>query len=361
MKKFIRLILAALVSSLLIACSGSQTSVSSNEVSEASAIDPSEYITLGKYKGLSVTRMSSEVTAAEIEAEFKDNLDLLLKAVEITDRNDVKDGDIVNIDFVGKVDGKVLEGGTGKGYDLTIGSGTFIPGFEDGLVGIKTGEGTELNLKFPDNYPNDKDLEGKEVVFEVSVNSIKRMPEPTDENIKEATEGEYATVEEYKKSIKENLERTAADYADSAMYKDLWDQVVDNAELKKDIPQGLLNEKLSIMMDNAGSYAKMYGLDLDEYLSQVIGKTREEFTDEATEYAIKAGKESLVLMALAQAENIEVTQEDFDKAAKEYVELYNYGSVEEFLNSVNVDEFREYILKSKVQEFLADQADIKTE
>jgi FKBP-type peptidyl-prolyl cis-trans isomerase (trigger factor) len=105
----------------------------------------------------------------------------------------------------------------------------------------------------------------------------------------------------------------------------------------------------------------MYGLDWEGYLSQVIGKTQEEFNSEAAEYAAKAAKESLVLMAITKAENLDLTQEEFDKAAKEYVELYNYGSVEEFLSSVDQDQFREYVLKSKIQEFLADEAVIENE
>lgn len=354
---------------LLSGCGTTASSVSEDNISggiEAvenilNSIDPDEYIELGQYKGLNVTRMKTKVTTEDIEAEFKENLEYLLKPEEITDRDEIKDGDTVNIDFTGKIDGKEFEGGSAKGYDLTIGSGSFIAGFEEGLIGKKVGEETSLDLTFPEDYPNDKGLEGKPVVFEVSINSIKRSPEPTDDNIKEATEGKFATIEEYKKSIRENLEKSAVDYADSAMYKDLWEQAVNNAKLKKDLPEELTRDKMDIIAENAKSYAKMYGLDWEGYLSQVIGKTQGEFDSEAMEYAKKAAKESLVLMALAKAENIEVTQEEFDKAAEEYVDLYSYGSVEEFLSSVDVDQFREYILTSKVQEFLADEANIKTE
>ena len=227
---------------MLTACSTSSATVSSNDVSQGiktaeeilKNLNPDDYIELGQYKGLKVTRMSSEVTKEELEEEYNNNLEYLLSPEPVTDRDDVREGDTVNIDFVGKLDGEAFEGGSAEGYDITIGSGTFIPGFEDGLIGTKAGEQTELNLTFPDNYPNDKNLEGKPVVFEVSVNSIKRPPEPTDEKIKTATEGKFSTIEEYKKSLKESLDRKAADYADSEMYKDLWDQVVDNAKLKKE-------------------------------------------------------------------------------------------------------------------------------
>jgi len=354
---------------LLCGCGTSASSVSADNVAQEieavenilSSIDPDEYIELGQYKGLNVTRIAAEITPEDLEAEFKENLGYLLEPEEVTDRDDVREGDTVNIDFTGKIDGEAFEGGSAKGYDLTIGSGQFIAGFEEGLIGKKVGEETALDLTFPENYPNDKGLEGKPVVFEVSVNSIKRMPEPTDDNIKKATEGKFSTIEEYRKSIKESLEKSAVDYADSTMYKDLWEQVVDNAKLKKDIPEALTKDKMDIIAENAKSYAKMYGLDWDGYLSQVVGKTQEEFDSEAMEYASRAAKESLVLMALAKAENIEITQEEFDKAAEEYVELYSYGSVEEFLSSVDINQFREYILTSKVQEFIADNANIKTE
>lgn len=369
MKKYRELATVIGACLLLGGCSASAPSVSADNVAQEigavedilNSIDPDEYIELGQYKGLNVTRIETGITPEDIEAEFKENLEYLLKPEEVTDRDEIKEGDTVNIDFTGKIDGEEFQGGSAKGYDLTIGSGQFIAGFEEGLIGKKVGEETALDLTFPENYPNDKGLEGKPVVFEVSVNSIKRTPEPTDENIKAATDGKFATIEEYKKSIKENLEKSAADYADSTMYKDLWTQAVDNAKLKKDIPEELTKDKMDIIAENAKSYAKMYGLDWEGYLSQVVGKTQEEFDAEAMEYASRAAKESLVLMALAKAENIEITQEEFDKAAEEYVELYSYGSVEEFLSSVDINQFREYILTSKIQEFLADEANIKTE
>lgn len=369
MKRLIKPVLFLAALCMLTACAAPTATVSSDDISQGiktaeeilKNLDPNDYIELGQYKGLKVTRMSTEVTEEELEAEYIDNLEYLLSPEPVTDRDDIREGDTVNIDFVGKLNGKAFEGGSAEGYDITIGSGTFIPGFEDGLIGKKAGEEIALNLTFPDNYPNDKNLEGKPVVFEVSVNSIKRPPEPTDERIKTATEGKFKTIEEYKKSLKESLEKSAVDYADSAMYKDLWDQVVDNAKLKKDIPAELTQDKMDIITKNAYSYAGMYGMDWESYLSQVVGKTQEEFDSEAMEYATRAAKESLVLMALAKAENIEISQEEFNKAAEEYVDLYSYSSVEEFLSSVDVEQFREYILTSKVQEFLADKAEIKTE
>lgn len=350
-------------------CGGTATAVDNGTAEAASSaarnlwdsIDPEKYVTLGQYKGLEVTRLSTDISKDDIEAELADSIESFAEAVEVTDRNDVREGDIVNIDFVGKRDGVAFEGGSSKGFDLTIGSGMFIPGFEEGLIGKKVGEQTELNLTFPDYYPNDESLQGQPVVFEVSVNSIKAMPDITDELVKKATNGEYDTIEAYRQSIRENLEKEAVEYADSAMYIDLWKQVVDSSELKGEIPEELVNIKTEAIKKNAETLAQSYGLDWESYLSQAMGLSQEEFEEQAVEYAREGAKESLVLMALAKAENIELTPEEISKATKEYVEMYNYGSVQEFMESINMEDFKEYILMSKVQEFLADQAVIKTE
>jgi trigger factor len=145
------------------------------------------------------------------------------------------------------------------------------------------------------------------------------------------------------------------------MYIDLWKQVVDSSELKGEIPEELVNIKTEAIKKNAETLAQSYGLDWESYLSQAMGLSQEEFEEQAVEYAREGAKESLVLMALAKAENIELTPEEISKATKEYVEMYNYGSVQEFMESINMEDFKEYILMSKVQEFLADQAVIKTE
>lgn len=349
----------------LTGCGGADNESTEAAVSAAKSIwdsiDAEKYVTLGNYKGLEVTRLSTAVSEADIEAELADSIEAFTEAVEVTDRDDVRDGDIVNIDFVGKKDGEAFEGGSSEGFDLTIGSGTFIPGFEDGLIGMKVGDKTELNLTFPDYYPNDESLQGQPVVFEVSVNAIKTRPDITDEIVKKATDGEYDNVEAYKEHIKEDLETNAVQYADSAMYIDLWQQVLDSSELKKDAPEELVNVKIDAIKKNAETFAQSYGMDWDTYLSQVMGMTQEEFEKEAVEYAKEGAKESLVLMALAKAENIELSADEISKATMEYVEMYNYGSVQDFMESVNMDDFKEYVLMSKVQEFLADQAVIKTE
>ena len=323
--------------------------------------NPDKYIQLGQYKNLNVTRVSTDVTEEDIENELNESIDSYLEPVKVLDRDTVEKGDIVNIDYTGRLNGVAFDGGSAKGFDLTIGSGTFIDGFEDGLIGVKTGEEVVLDLTFPDYYPNNEDLAGQLTEFTVKVNSISHKPEVTDDIVKEATAGEYATINDYKVYIKEDLEKSAAQYADSIMYDDLWSMAVDNATVTKDFPEDMLKEKVDKMRQNAQSYAAAYGVDFDTYLSGMMGVTREEFDAQIEDYAVTAAKESMVLLAIAKAEGLEVTSDELNKAIDEYVELYQYDSAEDFKNSVDLKDFEEYILLSKVQEFLADNAVIDKE
>ncbi len=322
-----------------------------------------DYITLGEYKGLSVTRISTDVTEEEVQAELDNMLIGSATTEEVTDRTDVQQGDVTNIDYTGTLDGEVFEGGSAQGFDLEIGSGRFIGGFEEGLIGTNVGDTATLNLKFPNEYPNNPDLAGKDVVFAVKVNSISKQVEPelNDAFIKEATGGEYATVDSYKAHLYEAIESSNLEYADSAMYTELWNQVVANAAIKKDIPQEYLQMKIDKMTENAKSYAEAYGMDFESFLTNYMGLDEVGFQEETSKYAETAAKESLVLQAIAKAENIEVTEEDLNQAVKEYVELYGYESEAAFRQDNDMDEFKEYILTSKVQEFLADQAIITVE
>ncbi len=322
-----------------------------------------DYITLGEYKGLPVKRMSTEVTEEEVQAELDNMLTSSATAEEITDRTDVQAGDVANIDYTGTLDGEVFEGGSAQGFELEIGSGTFIDGFEEGLIGANVGDTATLNLKFPDEYTNNPDMAGKDVVFAVKVNSISKQVEPemNDAFIKETTGGEYATVEDYKAYLLEEIEKSNVEYADSTMYADLWNQAVANAAIKKDIPQEYLQTKIDKMTENAKSYAEAYGMDFESFLTNYMGLDEAGFQEETSKYAETAAKESLVLLAIAKAEDIEVTDEELDQAIKDYVELYGYESEDAFKEDNDMDDFKEYILTSKVQEFLADQAIITVE
>ncbi|MBQ8970857.1 MAG: trigger factor [Lachnospiraceae bacterium] len=354
MKRFpfiIKYLLLFIVLALLCGC-GKKKSAKSEL-----GFDPLDYIELGEYKGLSVTRVSTDVTEEDIDKYLNSLLASTDTYRDVTDRDILKKGDVANIDFVGKKDGVAFEGGTGEGYDLEIGSNTFIPGFEDGMIGMKVGEKRNLDLTFPENYQAES-LAGQAVVFEVTLNSIKEkvVPEVTDEAVNSYTNGEYETIEAYKVKLKEDLTADNIQYADSAMYTDLWEQAVSNATVKGELPKDLLNEKKELLQSNALSYAESYGMTLEEFYNLSLGLTGDDFTAQLDDYALRAAKETLVLYAIADAEGLSVSDKDLQDGIDDYVTMYNYPSKEEFIKSVDMNEFKEYILESKVQEFLADNA-----
>ncbi|MCR5790291.1 MAG: trigger factor [Lachnospiraceae bacterium] len=355
--KFAVLTLLLLLVGLTAGCKEDKEAETEGTGPQINALD---YIELGQYKGLSVKRMATDVTDEEVEQALQADLLPAAEYEEITDHDDVRKGDIANIDFVGKKDGVAFDGGTGSDYDLEIGSGTFIPGFEDQMIGMKVGETKDLNLTFPENY-GAEELAGEDVVFEVTVNGLKKEAEAaiTDETVKNYTNGEYTTVDAYKQKLKEDIITGNEQYADSAVYTELWEMAVDNAKVKGELPKELVEDKKERMKRNALSYAESYHLTMEEFLNQSMGVTEEEFEQETADYALKAAKETLVLNAIAETEGLTVTDEDLETGIDTYVELYQYPSREDFLNTTDMDEFREYILESKVQKFLADNAVIE--
>lgn len=326
----------------------------SNDISRIKALD---YIELPEYKGLSTERLNTEVTDEDIENEINTALSAFAEKKTVTDRNIVQKGDIANIDYVGKKDGVAFDGGTASGYDLQIGSGTFIPGFEDGLIGAKVSETKVLDLTFPENYGN-SNLAGAEVQFEVKINSIsvKVNPELTDSFIYDKTGGEYTTVAKYKAGVREDLEKEKKEVADTKMYSDLVNQVVAASTVKKDIPEDYIQGKVDIMKRNVRTYADSYGVDYNSFIQTYMGKTPEQFSKECDEFAVTAAKETLVVQAIAEKENLMLTKDELNDAIKEYTKIYGYESEDIFKEKTDMNEFEMYVLTSKVQEFLADNA-----
>ena len=321
-------------------------------------IDPAEYIELGQYKGLEIVKSSYEATEEDIEAELETLASAYATSEKITE-GEVCEGDIVNIDYEGKKDGVAFDGGTSAGYDLTIGSGTFIDGFEDGLIGCSVGEEVDLPLTFPQNYGH-KELAGADVVFTVKINYITRktLPEINDDFIKDISEGHYTDLEAYKAALVEEMKSEYTEYYELQYYEDLLNKAIDNATVLKDFPADYLQSKTERMLVNAQQYAISYDLPFEEFLEQYMGLTKDEFNSQAIEYASKAAKETMVVEQIAANEGITVSEEEITKAINEYVELGTYASEEEFrsLGEEKLEELKEYILTSKVEEFLAENA-----
>ena len=325
---------------------------------ESTTPNPSEYIELGQYKGLTIAKSFYEVSEEDVQAELDALAGAYATSEKITEGK-VETGDIANIDYEGKKDGVAFEGGTAKGYDLTIGSGTFIPGFEDGLIGVEVGKTVDLPLTFPENYGH-KELAGADVIFTVTVNYITRskLPEITDDFIIDISEGQYANLAEYRVALEEQMKSEYDEFYELQYYEDLLNQAVDNATVIKEFPDDYLREKTERMLVNARQYAVSYNLPFDQFLSEYMGLTQDEFNEQAIEYAGKAAKESMVVLAIAEAEGLTVTEEDIAKAIQEYIDLGTYASEEEFRSAgeSKMEDLKEYILTSKVEDILAKNA-----
>jgi len=321
-----------------------------------SAVNPDDYIELGQYKGLEVEKATHQVTEEEIEDELF-TLASAYATNEVVEKGSVRTGDVANIDYVGKLDGVAFDGGTASGYDLEIGSGKFISGFEDGLVGVKIGDTVDLNLTFPENYGN-SELAGQDVIFTVTVNEVQRqtVPEVTDDFINEISAGKYKSVEAYTKDLEDEIISEYEQYNELQYYEDLWNLAVDNASIKKEFPGDLVNEKVSKMIVEAQKYAISYGMNYNDFIEQYFGMDASEFNSNAGEYAKQALKETLVMQAIAKKENITVSQEEIDAAIDEYVELGSYKSREDFIEQNDMDDLEEYVLLSKIEDFLAENA-----
>lgn len=323
---------------------------------ESSIPNPDEYITLGQYKGLEYDMTPTQITEDDIEEEMN-FLASSYATSEVLTEGEVKEGDVANIDFEGKLDGVAFDGGTSKGYDLTIGSHSFIDGFEEGLVGVSIGDTVDLNLTFPENY-GAANLAGKDVVFTVTVNSVKRdvLPEINDDFIKEISKNQYKTVEEYKIALQKQMAEDDAKNSELRALSELLKMAVANAKVNKDIPNAYIQSKVNRMLINVQDYAKTYNMDVDSFLEQYMGLSRSEYNAQSIEYAKEAAKQSLVIWAIAQKEDLLVTDEELNKAINEYIEQYGYKDEEDFRSKTDMNDFTEYILTSKVEDFLYENA-----
>lgn len=346
MKK--RMVVLCLVAAMLTGCGGNNK------------INALDYVELGQYKGLPVTRMSTTVSEEDVDLQIMRLASAGATTEKITDRDVVQEGDVANIDYVGSIDGVEFEGGSAKGYDLEIGSHVFIDGFEEGLVGAKVGETIDVNVTFPDQYVNNEDLAGKPAVFKVTVNYIssKLVPELTDEYVSERTSGQFTTVADFRQYLKEQTEESLKSYADSNMNTQLMTQVMDNATIKQELPAEYIEEKQQAMIRTAKSNAEAYGVSYEEYLSNYLQMNEETFLNTIKESSDDICLQSLVIEAIAQAEGIEVTKDEISQRIADLMAEYGYENKKDLLNVITEEDITDNLLEEKVSEFLAENADI---
>ena len=269
-------------------------------------------VKISSYKGIKIKQYAYTVKDEEIQAEIDRLLDRNARKVEVTDRA-AQDGDIVNIDFVGTVDGVKFDGGEAEGFDLTLGSGQFIPGFEEQVVGMAIGETKDVNVTFPENYQAEN-LKGKPAVFAVKLNVIKakELPELTDEFIKEATGSE--SVEAYKAKAKERLQQQANRRANDATENSILDAIAANTEAE--IPQAMINSEVDNLIKKF-EYQLMYqGLKLQDYLD-FLKVTEADFRKNYEEQAKATVLKQLIISQIIKEENIEATEEEVDAKVAE--------------------------------------------
>ena len=290
-------------------------------------------VELGEYKHLGLVKTVDEVTDDDVMAEIERARDRASRWVEINDRPARLD-DQVNIDYAG-FDGDVqFDGGTAENHDLILGSGSFIPGFEEQLVGKSVGEECEVNVTFPEDY-HAKELAGKPVVFKVKINDIreKEVPALDDEFVKEASET-ADTVEEYKAEIRQNLEKAADQRGETAFENEVIETIVENAKI--DIPDAMIEDQIDNMIRDMEMRMAYQGMKLDDML-KYTGQTREQMRDNYRDQATQRVQTQLVMEAIRKAENIEATEEETDAEIAKYAEQ-NKRSVEEFKKLISEDD-----------------------
>ena len=291
-------------------------------------------VELGKYKGIEIKKIEYTTTDKDIEHELGHMAERNARLVTVEDRP-VEKGDITTIDFEGSIDGVQFEGGKAENHELEIGSNTFIPGFEDQIIGMKLEEEKDIKVKFPEDYFS-KDLAGKDAVFKVKLHEIKKkeLPKIDDEFAKDVSE--FDTLEELKNSIKEKLDTENTEKAKYETEEEAIKVVCDNTKL--DIPNGMIELEIDNMVKDMENRLSYQGLNLNQYL-QIMGKTEKEIRDSYKEQAERNIKSRLVLEAIVKAEKIEVTPEEVDDKIKEMAKQYGRKEDELLAN----EQLKEYI------------------
>lgn len=314
-------------------------------------------VELGQYKSLGLLKTQDEVTDDDVKAEIERARDRASRYIEITDRP-AKLDDQLNIDYAGFVGEEQFEGGTAQGHDLVLGSGSFIPGFEDQLVGTQVGQELDVKVTFPEDY-HAENLKGKEAIFKVKVNSIREKETPAldDEFVKEASEAAN-TVDEYMAEIREKLEKEAAQKAENAFENEVIEKVVENATME--IPEAMITDQISSMIRDMEMRLMYQGMKLDDYL-KYTGQTREAMTDMYKPEAERRVRTQLVIEAIRKAESIEATDEEIDAEMTTFAQN-NRKSLEEFKESLTDGDksyFKELAAMTKTVKFLKDNAGVE--
>lgn len=311
-------------------------------------------VELGQYKGLEVDRVEYIVTDEEVEERIKQTLEQNARWVSVEDRP-VKTGDRVILDYSGSIDGELFEGGTAEKQNLEIGSGHFIPGFEEQMVGMELGEEKDLKVTFPEEY-HAEELKGKEATFHVKLHEIKEkeLPDLDDEFAKDVSE--FDTLDEYRADIKQKLEKNAEERSNTELKNNLIDLAVNNA--KVDIPDVMVDFELDNMLRDIDNQLRYNGLNIESYL-KIANTSIDDFRAQYKDDAYNRVKTQLVIEAIGKAENIEVSEEDYEKQYELLAKQYNQ-EVETIKKSLQggLEHLENSIIAEKTIELLVDEAKV---
>lgn len=354
-KKILLAIVIGAVTATWCACQ-SQEEAGTEGLGYLKDVNVEDYVTLGEYIGLEIVLDEPVVTDDDVDEYIEYVLQNNPVYQEVTDRP-VQEGDTVDIDYVGKLDDVAFEGGTGSTSSLVIGSGGFIPGFEDGVIGMEIGDTKDIDATFPDPYLYNPDLAGKTAVFTVTLNgiSIEQEAELTDEYVADFGIEGVTDVESYR----------------AYLYNVMLSQIQSEYELQKNsmvleaalantiftgAPEEMVNRMNSVITSSVTSYAQMLGMSVADMVAASYGGTAEEYETTLYQQAENTVQEYVMLQAIADKEGISVSEQEVEDALAQEADDYGYSVVEEYKSMVDMEAYREYLMSQKVIRFLADNA-----
>lgn len=312
-----------------------------------------KYITIGEYKGMVLDNTVEEVTDEDVENQVRENLKE--KAEEVTAKNAVVEtGDTVTINFVGTKDGVAFEGGTANNYDVTIGDGKMIPGFEDGIVGMKKGETKEVPVTFPEDYQK-AEMAGVEAVFKITLQTFRRPPELTDEWA--AANADVGTAEEYRASVRSQLEISAQAQAENSLRTTAWTTVYTNSEVME-YPQEDIDNAVAEFKRQAQNYAQQGNMELEEFVESQ-GVSMEDFEEQCLQYAQAKVKQDLIIQGIMDAEGMTLEDEESLAIQDQLVQQYGSGDLAALIDTYGQEAVDESIGLIRVENFIIANANFE--
>lgn len=323
-------------------------------------LDVDDYVQLGDYIGVEVTLEAPYVSAAQVESYIQSVLNSYPERQEVTDRT-AQNGDTTDINFVGKIDGVAFDGGTADNYELTLGSNSFISGFEDGIVGMQIGETKELNLTFPDPYKNNPDLAGSPVVFTVTLNKIYEnvTPELDDAFVADLGIEDVTTVDEYRQYVHDGLLESAQAQYDLELESAVLRAVYENTTVKA-APEAMAERYYDRLVSNMTYQAAAYGLDLESMMMYFYGMEPEQYETDMKASAQEAAEQILMMQAIAELEGLTVSDEEIEADLESRASEYGYESADAYKEALGdeVKGYREFMMSERVTAYLIENAKI---